>query len=847
MANIPMSGTLLADAPQGIPPVLRDLIERGEWEPAIQCAMQHFGIDSPALPLFSKTANFLAESGSVDAGEAFLMEGARRWPLNEWLWYEYARIAVRFRDFDTARERWEKLSTEHPDSPLGICGLATLWRDAGRVDKTEHLLEEATEVFPDYVWAADGYAELAVRANDWSQAAPRWRAARDRFPEHLRAHEGLVRSLMALGDTQAALEAAERGIEAFPDSGTLKALIARARRGSRSTAPLQVPDSIYRCPNALAITPTKLRRVIVIGSSLADTWPQIFEQAAPGLRADSFALTPCFALPELPPHPPEEYDFQVVQLPLRSLIPEASYFRLSWSDLDAYRRLFDDACARMAGMLEEALRWNRTHGMLSFVCNFLVPQQNQMGRLLPRYDLRNFAYFVEKLNEALAEKLRAYKGAYLLDQDQVVATFGRRNLQDDTIRALAHASAMTDWDHELDQDRLEPIEPPSTYYPTRKHEFALQIWAELLAMYRTAQQTDMVKLVLIDLDDTLWRGVPTEGGTIPVREGWPTGFVEALLVLRQRGILLGVVARNDEARAIEIWQNVYGDLLSPADFAVRKINGRPKADNIEDILTELNLLPKSVLFIDDNPVERAAVQAAFPEIRTLCGNPYLWRRNLLWSPETQVPAVTAESPARAEIVQAQIERESQRQRMTRGEFLASLQVRAALTEFRTSDHPHFARAVELINRTSQFNTTGRRWNAQEFAALFAAGGRVYTLDVTDRYTAYRVVGVLVVRGEEIVQFVMSCRVIGMDVELAAVSGVLSAMAARGHKRAVTSLVETPANLPCRDLWSHCGFVAGRRGLFIRKPIGTLAVPAHIEVRGTDMRGLPAKEATSEPA
>jgi FkbH-like protein len=271
-------------------------------------------------------------------------------------------------------------------------------------------------------------------------------------------------------------------------------------------------------------------------------------------------------------------------------------------------------------------------------------------------------------------------------------------------------------------------------------------------------------------------------------------------------------------------------LIRLEDFAVRKINWQPKADNVEAILGEVNLLPKSVVLIDDNPVERAAIKAAFPEIRVLGPNPYLWRRILLWAPETQVAAITAESSARTEMVQKQVERESQRKRLSREEFLASLEVRASVAEIASTSDGRFTRALELINKTNQFNTTGKRWSLPECAAFLRDGGRCFVLDVTDRFTAYGIVGVLLVRGAEIAQFVMSCRVVGMDVEIAAAAGVLRAMAASAASDIGASLVHTQANLLCRDLWERCGFAAAGPEQYRRSPDPPLVVPAHIALR-----------------
>src|SRR5207248_10190921 len=142
------------------------------------------------------------------------------------------------------------------------------------------------------------------------------------------------------------------------------------------------------------------------------------------------------------------------------------------------------------------------------------------------------------------------------------------------------------------------------------HDFVPHAWTELVAMYRTIRHVDQVKLVLVDLDDTMWRGVAAEEAEASsmAREGWPLGFAEALMFLKRRGVLLGIVSKNDEGRVRELWRRIYGDLIRLEDFAVRRINWQPKAENVEEILAQVNLLPKSVVYIDDNPVERAAIK-----------------------------------------------------------------------------------------------------------------------------------------------------------------------------------------------------------------------------------------------
>lgn len=601
------------------------------------------------------------------------------------------------------------------------------------------------------------------------------------------------------------------------------------RAKPQAVAP-KIHDRVFRCPQDLVVTPTQLKRIIVIGSCLASGWPAAFKSAENGCPADFLLFNNFTQLPERPPQPPEDYDFQVVQLPIRAVVPDNAYFRLGYEDLPAYEALLADSQQRISQFLAAAMRWNTDHGILSFVCNFMVPQQNPLGRLLPRYDLRNFGYFTEKLNEFLAGELRKYRNTHLLDMDQLVSTYGRRYFQDDPVCQLNHGAALSNADLAHDKERLEPVPQMTGLYSIRNYEYLMTLWNELIAMYRTIRQVDMVKLVIMDIDDTLWRGVAAEkaDGADTEMAGWPLGIVEALGYLRRRGVLLAIASKNDEGRIRQLWGEIMGARISLDDFASRKVNWRPKVENIQEILREMNLLPRNVLFVDDNPVERASVQAAFPEIRVMGSNPYLWRRILLWSAETQVAGVTAESAARSDMMRAQVERETQRQQMSREDFLASLSLQFAMQELDGPKHAGFPRALELINKTNQFNTTGKRWTERELGAALAEGARLFSFSVKDRFTAYGTVGVLVVQDARIEQFVMSCRVAGMDVESAAIAEVLRRLGGHGATRCSAVLVETELNLLCREVYKNCGFNL-QDGRWERELEPALPIPAHIEV------------------
>jgi hypothetical protein len=103
------------------------------------------------------------------------------------------------------------------------------------------------------------------------------------------------------------------------------------------------------------------------------------------------------------------------------------------------------------------LEYNKQHGLLSFVTNFLVPQQHAGGRLLPRYDLRNPSYFVEQLNQHLGLAMQAYKNVYLIDIDQIASSIGRRYIQDDSVLTWNHGSLSTNYVAPQDRERLEAL------------------------------------------------------------------------------------------------------------------------------------------------------------------------------------------------------------------------------------------------------------------------------------------------------------------------------------------------------------------------------------------------------
>lgn len=500
------------------------------------------------------------------------------------------------------------------------------------------------------------------------------------------------------------------------------------------------------------------------------------------------------------PRPIHEYSVAVCQVPLRGIVIEEDYLRADPDDLAAFQRIFEESCGRITMWATDLA--DTVAGVPAFFPNFAVPQKPMLGDLLPGDDLRDFTHFVSRLNDHLAQVIRDLPNCHVLDLDRLAAIYGRRFVQDDTLWIAAHGGFLTDHDHALDHGRLEFSPAASTHFGLEVLPFIRVLWAQVRLMLRVIRGTDAVKMVCVDLDDTMWRGVLAErqDWDDDVTAGWPLGLMEALVTLRRRGIILAIVSKNDPERIAKIWPDVLGNWMPMDSFAIHKIGWGQKAESIRQAIEEANVLPESVVFIDDNPVERAAVSAALPGIRVLGGSHLDWRRILLWSAETQVPRITDESVRRNDMIQAQVKREAVRTTLTREDFLADLQVRLTIGQT-GADDPRFGRALELLNKTNQFNTTGRRWTEDEARAYLAGGGTWWTFDVQDRFTRYGLVGLLAERDGVIEQFVMSCRVFGMDVEIAALRHIADV---RGQVLSGI-VVETERNGPGRTVFERAGW------------------------------------------
>jgi FkbH-like protein len=332
-------------------------------------------------------------------------------------------------------------------------------------------------------------------------------------------------------------------------------------------------------------------------------------------------------------------------------------------------------------------------------------------------------------------------------------------------------------------------------------------WRQISDNIAILQQRNPIKLIIVDLDETLWRGIAAEDDLEYWKrvEGWPVGFVEALLVYKNRGGLLAICSKNEQEATLNRLDNIWRGAITREDFVSIKINWNSKSENVAEIIEEINILPQNILFIDDNPRELDEVRGRFPDINILAARPHDWRRIIMRSPQTQTPVVTDESLRRTDLVKARIDRETLKTKLSRTEWLKSLDLREKISIVSSFDSPEGTRAFELINKTNQFNTTGRRWNSAEFEEFLQNGGVCLTAALRDKNIDNGIIGVTLIKNGEIVQSVLSCRVFGLGAEIGMGSAATIAALRQGAK-AIGRIEDSGKNFSCHRFFEDIGFL-----------------------------------------
>jgi FkbH-like protein len=321
---------------------------------------------------------------------------------------------------------------------------------------------------------------------------------------------------------------------------------------------------------------------------------------------------------------------------------------------------------------------------------------------------------------------------------------------------------------------------------------------------------------VLDLDNTLWGGIIGEDGIEGIKLGNAAPGIEyvdfqrSLLSLYNRGVILAVCSKNNYDDAIKVFQEHPFQILKEEHFAAMRINWQNKASNIAELAKEINIGLDSMVFFDDNPVERAQVSQTHPEVLVvdLPKNPRLYRETLENLDVFDVLSLTKEDMARGEMYAGKRKRAELETSMDSIEdFLRTLDLKVRIKPVDDFDTP---RIVQLIGKTNQFNLTTRRYTDAEIKQFREEDTSVvYSMAVMDKFGDEGVVGVAIVKKKDddwwVDNMLMSCRVIGRSVETALLAKIVKDARSEGASRIIGEYIPTKKNPPAASVYENHGF------------------------------------------
>jgi FkbH-like protein len=469
----------------------------------------------------------------------------------------------------------------------------------------------------------------------------------------------------------------------------------------------------------------------------------------------------------------------------------------------SFQRLLDGENVAIGEILEEvtafgrSLRQARERTSLVFVPTWTAPPFHRGNALLEMRPGAGVAGTIARMNVGLMESIDA-DGIHVLNTQRWLDAAGK-----DAVNPKRWYMAKLPFAHAVFREASRDLR------------------AMLLGVYGQGR-----KLILLDLDDTLWGGIVGEdgwenlnlGGHDPIGEAF-VDFQRALKALSRRGILLGVVSMNERDVALEAIRRHPEMVLRLEDFVGWRIDWEDKAKNIVELTRELNLGLQSVVYLDDNPVERARVREALPEVLVpeLPQDKMLYGAALLSLTCFDNPRVTDEDRQRGRMYASEAQRNAIRTEAgSLEEWLRSLQIRVRAEPLQPAN---LARIAQLINKTNQMNLRTRRMTEVELASWAAeAGHGVWGFTVEDRFGPSGLTGVVGLRCERtaafLEDFVLSCRVIGRRIEETMVHFACRIARDAGAAEVRAEYLPTAKNVPCLDFWVRSGFERAGDRVFV---------------------------------
>ena len=421
--------------------------------------------------------------------------------------------------------------------------------------------------------------------------------------------------------------------------------------------------------------------------------------------------------------------------------------------------------------------------------NFDLPADRSLGNL-DFSEVQGKTHFINRLNLAFAKESRAIANLYINDINYLSANMGIRHWFDRNLWYLAKYA-------------LSYMAIPC---------LALNLSNIVNAIFGQTK-----KCLVLDLDNTLWGGVIGDDGIHGITLGKETALGEAhtdlqryAWELKQRGIPLAVCSKNDAVTAKEGLMHK-DNILTYSDMSIFKANWEPKYQNLQEIAAELNIHADSLVFLDDNPVERDVVTAQMTEVAVpdIGDNVVHYIDHLDKNGYFEVVSLSSDDKQRTTYYQENKQRTAELATFDNyQEFLLSLQMEAEIQSFTPLYHE---RITQLINKTNQFNLTTKRYTLGEVESITENNQYIKLYGrLTDKYGDNGLIALTIAAVKKnqchIDLWAMSCRVLKRDMELAMLDSLIHHCTQHGITEIIGYYYKSKKNQMVSQLYEQLGFV-----------------------------------------
>jgi len=502
-----------------------------------------------------------------------------------------------------------------------------------------------------------------------------------------------------------------------------------------------------------------------------------------------------------------EPDITFLIIDIRSFFGENFYFPYNISS-DERKSFVKNKINELENLIQQ---FNHNLNSKLVIANFNIPSYSPNGIIETKNEF-SFHEMIEEINNALRNISKQNDSVYVYNFNNFISKFGEKNIFDYRQFYVGDIQIAFNFIPYLANDLMGYIKPFSS-----KNK----------------------KCIVLDLDNTLWGGIIGEDGFDGIELGHTSNgkafvdFQKHLLSLWHQGIILAINSKNNYDDAMKVIQEHPNMILREKNFASIQINWNDKAQNLNQIASEINIGTNSMVFFDDDKINQERIKQEFPEVLTieLPKDSSQYSSILKEINDFNVLQRTDEDAKRGEMYAQQRERNELKQSISNiDDFLKQLNIQVKIKK---SNEFLIPRISQLTLKTNQFNLTTKRYHEEEIREF--TNNKNYEVgcaQVEDKFGDNGITGVYIVDKNEknwiIDTFLLSCRIMGRGIEDAILSQILKDAKQNGVEEVRAKFIPTEKNKPSENFLSDFGFKK-QENFWIYKLNNDIKSPNHLKV------------------